>query len=110
MYNYDKGGNITAARTYDYTTGEISGAPTSIATYTYGDSTWKDKLTKYNNIEITYDSIGNPLNYRNGTLAWAGRQLKSYTSTSGVTTIYTYNSDGVRIGKKSVYQGNTSET
>ena len=110
MYNYDTAGNINAVRTYDYTTGEISGTPDGIATYTYGDTTWKDKLTKYNNIEITYDSIGNPLNYRNGTLAWAGRQLKSYTSTSGVTTIYTYNSDGVRIGKKSVYQGNTSET
>ena len=99
MYNYDKGGNITAVRTYSYTTGEISGAPNGIATYTYGDSTWKDKLTSYNGTAITYDSIGNPLNYRNGTLTWNGRRLASYTSSSGTATNYTYNSDGVRVGK-----------
>ncbi len=109
VYAYDKGGNITSVTTYAYTTGTL-GTVTSTVTYTYGDTAWKDKLTSYNGTAITYDSIGNPLSYRNGTLAWAGRQLKSHTSTSGTTTIYTYNSDGVRIGKKSVYQGNTSET
>ncbi|MBP3923084.1 MAG: DNRLRE domain-containing protein [Ruminiclostridium sp.] len=109
VYAYDKGGNITSVTTYAYTTGTL-GTATSTVTYTYGDTAWKDKLTSYNGTNITYDSIGNPLNYRNGTLGWAGRQLKSYTSTNGTTTIYTYNSDGVRIGKKSVYQGNTSET
>ncbi|MBE6880614.1 MAG: RHS repeat-associated core domain-containing protein [Ruminococcaceae bacterium] len=110
VYAYDKGGNITSVKTYAYTTSSTLGTPTSTITYTYGDSAWKDKLTSYNGTAITYDSIGNPLSYRNGTLAWTGRQLKSHTSTNGTTTIYTYNSDGVRIGKKSVYQGNTSET
>ncbi len=99
VYAYDKGGNITSVKTYAYTTSSTLGTPTSTVTYTYGDSTWKDKLTNYNGTAITYDSIGNPLSYRNGTLAWNGRQLKSYTSTSGTTTNYTYNSDGVRIGK-----------
>ena len=27
---------------------------------------WKDLLTSYNGQDITYDEIGNPLNYRDG--------------------------------------------
>ena len=34
--------------------------------YTYGDSTWKDLMTSYSGQTITYDTIGNPLQYRDG--------------------------------------------
>lgn len=49
---------------------------------------------------ITYDSIGNPLSYRNGmSFTWKnGRQLASFENSSNWID-YTYNADGVRIGK-----------
>ena len=55
----------------------------------------------YNGQTITYDSIGNPLTYNNGsayTFTWEGRQMQ--TATKGNTTwTYTYNADGLRTGK-----------
>ena len=70
--------------------------------YRYQDSgNWKDLLTYYFGSTITYDAIGNPLNYRNGmTMTWVnGRRLSSVTN-SGVTTTYTYNDDGIRLTKQ----------
>ena len=62
---------------------------------------WKDRLTSYNGSTITYDAIGNPLTYNNGsayTFTWEGRQMQ--TATKGNTTwTYTYNADGLRTGK-----------
>ena len=62
---------------------------------------WKDRLTSYNGQTITYDSIGNPLTYNNGsayTFTWEGRQMQSATK-GNTTWTYTYNADGLRIGK-----------
>ena len=48
---------------------------------------------------ITYDAIGNPLSYYGGrSFTWNGRQLSSCTR-NGVTTTYTYNSEGIRTAK-----------
>ncbi len=64
-------------------------------TYTYGDSAWRDKLTKYGSATITYDAQGNPLSYFGYTLTWEkGRQLKSLGSNT-----YTYNANGIRTSK-----------
>ena len=46
-----------------YTTGTL-GTATKTVSYAYGDSTWKDLMTTYNGQSITYDTIGNPLQYR----------------------------------------------
>ena len=62
---------------------------------------WKDRLTSYNGQTITYDSIGNPLTYNNGsayTFTWEGRQMQSATK-GNTTWTYTYNADGLRTGK-----------
>ena len=62
---------------------------------------WKDRLTSYNGQTITYDSIGNPLTYNNGsayTFTWEGRQMQTATKDLKTWT-YTYNSDGLRTGK-----------
>ena len=59
VYEYDRGGNILSKTRYAYTTGAVGAALQTIS-YTYGDSNWKDKLTKYNGTTITYDAIGNP--------------------------------------------------
>ena len=47
-------------------------------TLAYTDSEWGDLLTSFNGTTITYDDIGNPLSYYNGssyTLTWEGRRL-----------------------------------
>ena len=100
VYSYDKGGNITSAKEYAYTTAAELGTVKKTNTYTYGDSNWKDKLTAYNGKTITYDKIGNPLTYRDSlSFTWKnGRQLASLQNGSSVIN-YTYNADGVRIGK-----------
>ena len=75
-YTYDAGGNILGKTEYTYTTGEL-GSPTRSVVYGYTDSTWKDLLTSYDGTAITYDEIGNPLNWRGGmSFTWQnGRQL-----------------------------------
>jgi RHS repeat-associated protein len=98
VYTYDNAGNILSEKTYD-----ISGStPTLLTTntYTYGDSSWGDLLTGYNNNTFTYDTIGNPLNYRDGiTFTWSnGRQLQSYSKGSTSVT-YTYDNSGLRLSK-----------
>ena len=100
VYSYDKGGNITSAKEYAYTTAAELGTVKKTNTYTYADSNWKDKLTAYNGKTITYDKIGNPLTYRDSlSFKWKnGRQLASLQNGSSVIN-YTYNADGVRIGK-----------
>ena len=97
-YSYDGNGNITSVKEYAYTTGTISQSPTKTITYTY-DGTWKDKLVNYNGQAITYDSIGNPLTYRDGmTFSWFGRQMES-ANVNGTAITYKYNADGLRTEK-----------
>lgn len=65
-------------------------------TYTYGNTVWKDLLTKVGtgeNADIVYDAQGNPTHYLGHTLTWEkGRQLKSFDSN-------TYNANGIRTSK-----------
>ena len=101
-YEYDISGNITAKKYYNYTVGTL-GTPLGTATYTYNDANWGDKLTAYNGTAITYDGIGNPLSYYNGssyTFTWKhGKQLASAVTESDTIT-YTYNADGIRTSKR----------
>ena len=85
---------------YAYTTGDV-GEPIETVPYVYGDTNWKDKLTEYDGQSITYDEIGNPLNDGVWTYTWgAGRQLRSLANNNtGNRTYYSYNSDGLRVGK-----------
>ena len=63
VYTYDVGENIKTKKAYVYTTGSVSGlTPVESHTYTYGNTNWRDQLTKYDGVTITYDAIGNPLN------------------------------------------------
>ncbi len=79
-------------------------SPTATNTYGYNNANWGDQLTSFNGNTITYDAIGNPLSYNNGTLytynfTWEnGRRLASATYGSNTIT-YTYNDEGVRTGK-----------
>ena len=87
--SYDRGGNILS---------KTASAGNS-HTYAYSHAVWKDLLTAVDGNAITYDEIGNPLTYYDGTtFTWEGRQMQS--ATVGSTAIsYTYNSDGYRTSK-----------
>ena len=68
--------------------------------YSYGNSDWKDLLTGYNGIAISYDLSGNPLNWRNASsLSWDGRRLAGMTLTDGTELAFEYNADGLRTSK-----------
>ncbi len=76
----------------------VNGATTY--TYTYGDSEWKDLLTNYNGEDITYDAIGNPLNYRNGMVfSWVNGRSLSTINASELSAIFEYNASGIRTKK-----------
>ena len=103
VYTYDKAGNITSKVTYVYTTlATIPTEPLSTCTYTYGGTGWGDQMVTYNDgtaTQITYDAIGNPINYYNGfTFSWTGRQLTGATKGSSAYT-FEYNADGLRTSK-----------
>ena len=100
LYEYDNAGNITAVKRCNYTTGS-STTVLETETYTYSASGWGDLLTAYNGAQITYDAVGNPLIYNNGTayaFTWNGRQLVGATK-GGNTYSFTYNDSGFRTSK-----------
>ena len=101
VYTYDDAGNILTKETYAFTKGPL-GNVQSTYSYAYGNTAWGDQLTSYRGTAITYDAIGNPLSYYNGssyTFTWSqGRRLATAVK-GGVTTVYTYNADGIRTGK-----------
>ena len=100
VYTYDAGGNILNRKEYAYTTDADLSAltPETTVVYTYGDTSWKDKLTAYDGQSIAYDAIGNPITYRGWSNTWQGRQLSS-TSQGGMTLSFKYNVDGIRTQK-----------
>ena len=103
-YTYDDAGNILTASD-----------GTTTHSYSYGDAQWKDLLTAYDGQSITYDAIGNPTSWYDGTaFTWElGRRLMSaVNSSTGLDNSYTYDSDGLRLTKtvgdvqhKYVWQG-----
>ncbi|MDE5985536.1 MAG: hypothetical protein K2H13_09810 [Eubacterium sp.] len=119
-YTYDGGGNITSKVYYDdaeYNEENnefIYGEPTKAINYAYDNTQWGDLLTNYNGVDISYDEMGNPLNYQ-GTdytkatvdlkFEWDGRLLKSVTypdnddGNPAQRYEYSYNADGLRTQK-----------
>ena len=58
-------------------------------------------MTSYDGTAITYDEIGNPLSYYNGTsynFTWDGRRLVGAVKGTDILT-FVYNSDGLRTSK-----------
>ena len=109
-YTYDNQGQLLKAAgdtTYTYTydgAGNILTASDGTAThsYTYGDTNWKDLLTAFDGQAITYDAIGNPTSYFNGTrwnFTWVnGRSLA--TASDGTNSLsFAYDASGLRTSK-----------
>lgn len=101
FYTYDTAGNITNVTAKNLSTsGWYPTTEISSTDYTYGDTSWKDKLTSYDGQSITYDEIGNSLTYRDGmTMTWLnGRQLASLSKGNTQVT-YRYDANGMRTAK-----------
>ena len=97
-YEYDCGGNILNKKQYAYTTGTL-GTVQQIVSYAYGDADWKDKLTRYNGVDIAYDAIGNPIHDGVWTYTWEnGRQLRRMACDATIAE-FVYNADGLRVQK-----------
>ena len=56
---------------------------------------------------VTSDEIGNITSYKGSTYTWVGRQLKS-VSNEDYTSTFSYNSDGLRIGKTISVNGDST--
>lgn len=121
-YAYDVHGRITkeldyvnkTGCTYGYTsTGNVvakhikkinnDGSLTNVRDikYSYQNGEWADQLTQYDGQKITYDGMGNPIDYIDGkTFKWTrGRQLEQMTLKDGSSVTYKYNQDGLRTYK-----------
>ena len=98
-YVYDTGYNLRHRQVKTYRNG--SSTP-EITTYEYGNTDWLDLLTKYNGQQITYDTIGNPLTYNNGTawtFTWQGAHDLATATTNDKQIEFHYDMDGVRDSK-----------
>ena len=111
IYTYDNAGNITSKSEYAYTLSASPMGNATVHTYSYEESytdeysiyyeAWGDKLISYDGVAITYDGIGNPLSYYNGTsynFTWEGRRLKTATFGGGTYT-FGYDDEGRRVKK-----------
>ncbi len=100
VYSISQNGNVNFHR-FAIIGGNIYSV--GVSGLVYGNGTdWKELLTSFANVQITYDANGNPLSYYNGqsyTFTWQkGRQLASSTVGSDVIT-YAYDISGLRISK-----------
>lgn len=97
-YNYDNLGNLlTKTVTNILTNGIIK-----TDSYQYSNGDWKDQLTNYNGMAISYDDIGNPISIGNNILlSWInGKSLYTYDDTSkNLEVSYKYNVNGIRTSK-----------
>ena len=98
-YEYDKAGNLTCRKEYDYHGLSLDGeTPNKTVTYSYQNG----RMSSYDGESCVYDENGNPTTYRGKTLTWTrGRLLETYPSLASpnVTWTFTYNADGIRVGK-----------
>ena len=94
-YKYDDFGNILFKKIYKLKTYE----QLEQNIYEYNNDVFRDLLTKFNNEDISYDGIGNPIMIGNKRLTWTnGRQLSNYADETNQIN-YKYNISGIRIKK-----------
>ena len=99
-YGYTSTGNVVAKHIKEINN---DGSLTNVrdVKYSYQNGEWADQLTQYDGQKITYDGMGNPIDYIDGkTFKWTrGRQLEQMTLKDGSSVTYKYNQDGLRTYK-----------
>ena len=107
-YVYDNGGNILARKRYAYTEGTLPALPDAVDTWTYNTG-WKDKLAKFNGVDLDSDVIGNIIDDGTWTYTWEGRKLTGMSNNSKSIS-FLYDENGQRIRKAVTENGNTATT
>ncbi len=80
----------------------ITEAPWKSDTFEYQTGGWRDQLHFYNGQAITYDAMGNPLQYLGMQMEWEkGHQLKHITG-AGLDMYCMYNDSGKRSERRSM--------
>lgn len=109
VYEYNSIGNIVKVREYDFTLSDTPTGNNTEKAYTYS-STCPDRLIKYGNNSISYNSIGYPVSYGDKAFVWTnGKLTRLYddidenSSSSSEDIRFTYNAHGQRIAKSYVY-------
>ncbi len=110
IYSYNEIGNVASVKAYPYTTADTpSGSPSSTS-FTYGDSTHPDRLTRYGYNNISYNSIGYPVSYGDKKFVWTkGKLIRLYddiddsSSSSSEDVRFTYDAYGRRLTKTYTY-------
>jgi len=105
-YSYDCRGNIQNKKTYSFTDCALENQiPENTLEYKYTDL---DRMVNYAGQKITYDELGNPLQYRdNWKFEWKNSRQLSRAVRSGDSLQYEYDDDGYRTRK--IINGKTTE-
>ncbi|MCI8955657.1 MAG: DNRLRE domain-containing protein [Eubacterium sp.] len=101
-YDYNETGNIYGKTVYDLDEEYNKVESTKVTVqYEYENEQWPDQMTSYANQKITYDNVGNPLEYKNGMVfEWdRGQQLKKVLLKDESKIYYRYNVEGKRTYK-----------
>ena len=94
LFTYDNNGNILSRHEYPFSNDDLSSYECNHFNYVYD----KDKLLSYNNEICKYNSLGNPIIYRNKDVLWKyGKYLIKYGDLS-----FTYDGNGKRISKGNI--------
>ena len=88
-YVYDFVGNITAVKTYLYTTGAL-GSPLTTQNYTYNSQNQRT--------DLGYDASGNLTSLNGYTFTWSGRRLTAAIN-ANTNILHTYTHNGIRTSK-----------
>ena len=119
-YTYGSSGDIVKREYYNvqrrqnYLSEPIN--PVRTDSFGYTNSNWKNQCdsTNINGVSsaLSYDAIGNPLNYRDGMqMTWQnGRQLKKLTAPNGKMLQFSYDLNGQRQAKIERSYGNVVHT
>lgn len=105
-YSYDSRGNIKNKKFYTFVNGNFKNQVSeNTVAYEYANL---DRMISYNGQKITYDEVGNPIQYCNGWLfEWTKNRQLSKSSKCDNNIEYIYNDKGVRTQK--IVNGVTTE-
>ena len=75
IFSYNNVGGISSIKTYDYTTTDTPSGTYTEQTFTYGNATHVDRLTKFGTKSITYNANGEMTSYDGWTYSWSKGKL-----------------------------------
>ena len=97
-WSYDSFGNILKVEIGKHTTGNFT--PLTTKNFVYSPE-YPDRLTSYDNMQITYDSMGQIKTYGSKTFEWKNNKLQSVKQNNSSIVTCNYNLLGKRTHKSS---------